>query len=336
MVTGGAGFIGSNLLFMLADREPDCELLNVDDLTYAANLLTIEPLEVRPNYRFARVDLADGPSVHAIVRDFAPDVVIHCAAETHVDRSIADPAPFVRSNLVGTFNLLEAARFHHARSPGFELLHVSTDEVYGALGEQGTFDEESRYAPSNPYSATKAGSDHLVRAYHRTYGLPVKITHCGNNYGPRQHPEKFVPLSILRALRGEAIPVYGTGRNMRDWIYVADHCDALWAVARRGRVGETYDIGTSATPANIDVARAICRLVARETGRGEDQVESLISFVPDRPGHDLRYALDSSKLRRELGWEPRQSFESGLSTTVRWYMGNKPWCDAQSAARIAA
>jgi dTDP-glucose 4,6-dehydratase len=326
LVTGGAGFIGANFLRMHVPRLPGHEFVNVDALTYAANLGSLEPIAGAPNYRFVRADIADTAAVDALFDEHRPDAVVHFAAESHVDRSIAGPRAFIRTNVEGTFNLLEAARRTWQRGEGL-FHHVSTDEVYGSLGESGRFTEETRYDPSSPYSASKAASDHLVRAYHRTFGLPVKITNCSNNYGPLQFPEKLIPLMILNALDGTPLPVYGRGLNVRDWVYVEDHCEALWAVFERGTTGDTYNIGSNTELRNVDVVGRVCAIVAEETGRPRDALDALVTYVTDRPGHDLRYAIDASKIRRELGWEPRESFDSGLRTTVRWYMDNTGWVE---------
>ena len=325
-VTGGAGFIGSNFLNLLVPRHPEHHFVCVDKLTYAANLANLSAIADVPNYALERIDIADGPAVHDLFERHRPDMVVHFAAESHVDRSIRAPQSFVRTNIEGTFQLLEGYR---SLEPGPEQLfhHVSTDEVYGSLGEDGLFTESTAYDPSSPYSASKAASDHLVRAYGRTYGLPFKLTNCSNNYGPYQFPEKLIPLMILHALEGKPLPVYGRGLNIRDWLYVEDHCEAIWQVIRQGRVGETYNIGGNSERRNIDVVRDVCRIVAEETDSSQAQLETLITFVADRPGHDLRYAIDSSKVKRECGWEPRESFDSGLRRTVRWYLDNGPWVE---------
>jgi dTDP-glucose 4,6-dehydratase len=327
LVTGGAGFIGSNFLRLSVPRRPDDVFLNADKLTYAANLSSLAGIDHLPNYRLERIDLADGPAVDALLRRFRPDLVVHFAAESHVDRSIVSPGDFVQANIVGTFHLLEAFRAHSADREGALFHHVSTDEVYGSLGPEGRFTEETRYDPSSPYSASKAASDHLVRAGHRTYGLPVKITNCSNNYGPYQFPEKLIPLMILNALDGLPLPVYGRGLNVRDWLYVEDHCEAIWAVIERGRVGETYNVGGDCELANIDVVRRLCTVLAEQTGRSRDGFEDLVTFVQDRPGHDLRYAIDAGKVKAECGWSPRHDFDAGLAETVRWYLANRAWVD---------
>jgi dTDP-glucose 4,6-dehydratase len=327
LVTGGAGFIGANFLNLLVPRYPDHFFINVDKLTYAANLSSLKEVAQLPNYAFARGDIGDWQTALALFRQYEPDLVVHFAAESHVDRSILGPAEFVQTNIVGTFNLLEACRATWQPLPRGLFHHVSTDEVYGSLGATGVFTEETRYDPSSPYSASKAASDHLVRAYHKTFGLPVKITNCSNNYGPYQFPEKLIPLMILNALEGKPLPIYGEGCNIRDWLYVEDHCAAIWTVIEKGRVGETYNIGGNSEKTNLEVVQTICRILAEETGRPVEEFARLITFVPDRPGHDLRYAIDASRLRRELGWRPRESFETGLRRTVRWYLDNRAWVE---------
>lgn len=326
IVTGGAGFIGANFLNLMVPRFPEHRFVNIDALTYAANLLSIQVAD-RPNYAFERVDITDREAVDDVFARVEPDLVVHFAAESHVDRSIHAPQTFVQTNVVGTLNLLEAFRalpdvarrmFHH----------VSTDEVYGSLGPDGWFTESTAYDPSSPYSASKAASDHLVRAYHRTYGLPVRITNCSNNYGPYQFPEKLIPLMILNAVEGRPLPVYGRGENVRDWLFVEDHCEAIWLVIERGRVGATYNIGARNERRNIDVVHAICDIVADETGRSAAELRDLITFVPDRPGHDLRYAIDPRLVEEECGFAPRETFESGLRRTVRFYLENRAWVDS--------
>ncbi|MGE0680697.1 MAG: dTDP-glucose 4,6-dehydratase [Candidatus Binatia bacterium] len=327
LVTGGAGFIGSNFLQLFVPRYPEHLFINLDKLTYAANLSSLDEVSRLPNYTFVRVDIADASAVLAVFQEYMPELIIHFAAESHVDRSIFGPAEFIQTNIAGTFNLLEACRATWTSAMRGLFQHVSTDEVYGSLGDDGLFTEETRYDPSSPYSASKAASDHLVRAYHRTFGLPVKLTNCSNNYGPRQFPEKLVPLMILNALKGKPLPIYGAGRNVRDWLYVEDHCEAIWQVIEHGRIGETYNIGGNSEKANIDVVRAICQVLAEETGRAAQEFENLMTFVPDRPGHDLRYAMDTTRIRTELGWEPQENFASGLRKTVRWYLDNRTWVD---------
>jgi dTDP-glucose 4,6-dehydratase len=329
LVTGGAGFIGSALVRrLLADG--DDRVVNVDKLTYAGNLESI-PLEGNAErYSFAQIDVADREAVADCFRRTRPTRVFHLAAESHVDRSIDGPAAFVHTNLVGTFVMLTVALAHWRALPPadarlFRFLHVSTDEVFGSLGTEGAFTETTPYRPNSPYSATKAGSDHLVRAWHHTYGLPTLITNCSNNYGPYQFPEKLIPLVILNAMRGLPLPVYGDGSNVRDWLHVDDHVRALLAVAERGRVGETYNVGGHSERTNLEVVRAICRVLDAERPREAGSYADLIEFVTDRPGHDQRYAIDSSRLASELGVVPTQTFEAGLATTVRWYLEHEDW-----------
>ncbi len=332
LVTGGAGFIGSAVVRRLIG-ETESMVVNLDKLTYAGNLESLAEVGDHPRYRFERVDICDAARVRRIFEEYQPDAVLHLAAESHVDRSIDGPAEFIQTNLVGTFVLLEEARRYWSalpdeRRPSFRFLHVSTDEVFGSLGPAGFFTEETPYHPNSPYSASKAGSDHLVRAWHHTYGLPVLLTNCSNNYGPYQFPEKLIPLMILNAVAGRPLPVYGRGENVRDWLYVEDHAEALLTVLARGEVGETYAIGGHNEQRNLEVVRAICRLV--DDLHSDSEIgprESLIRFVEDRPGHDLRYAIDASKIQRELGWTPRESFESGLRKTVEWYLENPTWCE---------
>jgi dTDP-glucose 4,6-dehydratase len=325
LVTGGSGFIGSNFLNLMVRRHPRIRFINVDKLTYAAHPRNLESVETLPNYAFERADISDRDAVRSLFDRYRPDWVIHLAAESHVDRSIADPDAFIRANVNGTHHLLEACRAAWGKDRDRLFHHVSTDEVFGSLGETGRFTEETRYDPSSPYSASKAASDHLVRSYHRTYGLPVKITNSSNNYGPRQFPEKLIPLMILNALEGKPLPIYGAGSNVRDWLYVEDHCEAIWRVAERGRVGETYNVGGNCEKTNLEVVRALCRIIAEELGRDASACESLIQFVADRPGHDQRYAIDAGKIRRELDWTPVQRFETGLRKTIRWYLENEEW-----------
>ena len=328
VVTGGAGFIGSSFLLTLVPRCPEHRFINVDKLTYAANLQSLAPIADRPNYGFRRLDIADAAAVSALFEEERPDVVVHFAAESHVDRSILGPAEFVRTNIEGTFVLLEAARRQIAAGQPFHRFHhVSTDEVYGSLEDDGAFTETTRYDPSSPYSASKAASDHLVRAYHRTFKLPVKLTNCSNNYGPLQFPEKLIPLMIMNAQDGKPLPVYGQGTNVRDWLYVQDHCEAIWTVVQRGAVGETYNIGGNNEVKNIDVVHGLCRVLAEETGRPAEALLGLITYVKDRPGHDLRYAIDATKIREHLGWSPKETFETGLRKTVRWYLDHHAWVD---------
>jgi len=326
VVTGGAGFIGSNFINASVKRYADRRFVNADALTYAANLSNVATAAKSPNYAFERVDITDFDAVDKLFQAHTPDLVVHFAAESHVDRSIVGPRAFVRTNIEGTFNLLEACRKHW--KPGQGLFHhVSTDEVFGSLGETGKFTETTAYDPSSPYSASKAASDHLVRAYARTYKLAVKLTNCSNNYGPYQFPEKLIPLMIMNAIERKPLPVYGKGLNVRDWLYVEDHCDAIWTVIEKGRVGETYNVGGNNEVRNIDVVERIIAILADETKTKVSELSSLVTYVTDRPGHDLRYAIDATKLRTECGWEPRETFETGLRKTVRWYLHNSEWVD---------
>ncbi len=330
IVTGGCGFIGSNLVRHLLET-PGHEVLNLDKLTYAGNPHSLADLADDPRYTFAQTDICDGPRVGEWFERFDPDWVMHLAAESHVDRSIDGPGEFVQTNVVGTFTLLQAARAHYesrsaAQRETFRFLHVSTDEVYGSLGATELFTETTAYDPHSPYSASKAASDHLARAWADTYGLPVLVTNCSNNYGPFQFPEKLIPVVILKALRGEPIPVYGRGENIRDWLYVGDHAEALHHVIARGRLGETYNIGGNNERRNIDLVRLLCQLLDELRPRADGQpYESQITFVTDRPGHDLRYAIDASKIKTELGWTPRQDHTSGFRKTVQWYLDHEDW-----------
>jgi dTDP-glucose 4,6-dehydratase len=331
VVTGGLGFIGSAVVRMLI-HDSEHEVLNLDKMTYAASPESVASVLSSPRYRFIRADIADGPVMQRVFAEYLPDAVIHLAAESHVDRSIDGPGAFIVTNVVGTYELLEAAR-HHWRSLDaekarrFRFLHVSTDEVFGSLGrDDSPFNESTPYSPRSPYSASKAGSDHLVRAWHETYGLPVVITNCSNNYGPYHFPEKLIPLTIVKGLLGEELAVYGTGENIRDWLFVEDHARALLSVLQRGVVGETYAIGANAQRRNLEVVQQICDRLDQELGvSAHGPRRRLIRFVTDRPGHDLRYAMDSSKIQAELGWRPTRTFEQGLAETVRWYLGNEPW-----------
>jgi dTDP-glucose 4,6-dehydratase len=329
LVTGGAGFIGGN--FVLQAVADGLTVVNLDKLTYAGNLDTLKPLDGNPRHVFVRGDIGDRELVAKLLAEHRPDAVVNFAAESHVDRSIDGPAAFIQTNVVGTLALLEAVRDHWKSLEGiakrdFRFLHVSTDEVYGTLGDTGKFREDTPYAPNSPYSASKAASDHLVRAFHHTYGLPVLTTNCSNNYGPYHFPEKLIPLVIARALAGEALPVYGDGRQVRDWLFVADHCEAIRIVLAKGRVGETYNVGGNSEKQNIEVVKAICALLDQRRPREDGKPrESQIAHVADRPGHDRRYAIDASKLRDELGWEPQYTFERGIAETVDWYLANQDW-----------
>jgi len=329
LVTGGAGFIGAN--FVLNAVASGTQVINLDKLTYAGNLDTLKTINNDPNHQFVHGDIGDRELVASLLAKHRPDAIVNFAAESHVDRSIDGPAEFVETNVVGTLALLECARDYWRALEGeakqaFRFLHVSTDEVYGSLGAEGKFTETTAYAPNSPYSASKAASDHLVRAFHHTYGLPVLTTNCSNNYGPYQFPEKLIPLVIQKALAGEALPVYGDGLNIRDWLFVGDHCSAIARVLEAGRVGETYNVGGNAERENITVVKVICALLdARQPLADGRARESLITYVKDRPGHDRRYAIDSSKLQNELGWRPSQTFESGIEATVDWYLANEAW-----------
>lgn len=334
LVTGGAGFIGSALVRHLLN-ETDHEVLNLDKLTYAGNLESLASIEGHPRYRFLKADIADSEAVSNALAQFQPDAIMHLAAESHVDRSIDGPAAFIQTNIVGTYALLESTRAYWSsldaeRKAAFRVHHISTDEVYGDLhGVDDLFTETTPYAPSSPYSASKAASDHLVRAWHRTYGLPVLLTNCSNNYGPYHFPEKLIPLMILNALEGKPLPVYGDGLQVRDWLFVEDHARALVEVVTRGQVGETYNIGGHNEQKNIEVVRDICALLeelAPAKPAGIARFEDLITHVKDRPGHDLRYAIDAGKIERELGWKPQETFHSGLRKTVQWYLDNLEWC----------
>lgn len=330
LVTGGAGFIGSAVVRKLI-RETAATVVNVDKLTYAGNLESLSDVAGDARYHFRRVDIADGVQLDRLFAEFSPTAVMHLAAESHVDRSIDGPAEFIQTNLVGTFTVLESARNHWARLSGgareaFRFLHVSTDEVFGSLARGGYFTERSPYSPNSPYAASKAGSDHLVRAWHHTYGLPVLVTNCSNNFGPYQFPEKLVPLMIINALSGKPLPVYGRGENVRDWLYVDDHADALLRVLELGRVGETYAIGGGNERTNLAIVGAICDLLDRlAPDHAIGPRRDLISFVKDRPGHDLRYAIDASWIGQELGWRPAETFDSALEKTVQWYLANHEW-----------
>jgi dTDP-glucose 4,6-dehydratase len=331
-VTGGAGFIGSAVVRHLLD-DTHAFVISIDKLTYAACLDSIPQAHGNPRYRFACVDICDGPVLRQLFDQYQPCYVMNLAAESHVDRSIDRPAEFIQTNVVGTFVLLqETLRYwrgiDHSRQSSFRFHHISTDEVYGTLGSDSLFTETTAYAPNSPYSASKASSDHLIRAWHATYGLPTIITNCSNNYGPYQFPEKLIPHMIIRALAGESLPIYGDGQNVRDWLYVDDHAKALTSVVERGRVGETYNIGGRNERANLVVVQSICELLDRLQPLTQDPHRRLISFVADRPGHDRRYAIDASKIEGELGWRAGETFESGLAKTVKWYLENRSWWQA--------
>jgi len=332
LLTGGCGFIGSNLVHMAL--EEDFEVVNLDKLTYAGNLLSLDDISGHAGYSFVKGDISDVPLVSGIFEDHRPDAVIHLAAESHVDRSIDSPEPFMQTNILGTFHLLEAARRYWKTLPPdrqkiFRFLHASTDEVFGSLGKDGYFSEDTPYDPRSPYSASKASSDHIVRSYFHTFGFPALITNCSNNYGPRQFPEKLIPHVILNALKGNPLPVYGDGSNVRDWIYVLDHCRAMLRVLEKGIPGETYAIGADSERTNLSIVKAICGILDGKCLRNKgDSYEELISFVPNRPGHDKRYAIDAGKIRHELGWRPEVAFETGLEITIEWYLANREWTDS--------
>jgi dTDP-glucose 4,6-dehydratase len=338
LVTGGAGFIGSALIRQLI-RDTEHHVVNVDKLTYAGNLESLADAASRPRYSFEKVDVCDAAEVRRLFEQHRPDAVMHLAAESHVDRSIDGPSAFIQTNIVGTYTLLEAARRYCSDLPeaarrAFRFQHISTDEVFGSLGPTGFFTETTAYDPRSPYSASKAASDHLVRAWHHTFGLPVLVTNCSNNYGPYQYPEKLIPVIIQNALAGKPLPVYGKGDNVRDWLFVDDHARALRVVLEKGTVGETYNIGGCNEQTNISVVREICRLLDELRPASPHRPhENLIKFVTDRPGHDHRYAIDAGKIRRDLGWSPAETFQTGLRKTVQWYLDNQGWCQRAVAGK---
>ena len=329
LITGGAGFIGSHVVRLFVNKYPEYRIINLDKLTYAGNLANLRDIEHAPNYTFVRADICDLETIREVFRRYEIDGVIHLAAESHVDRSIKDPFTFARTNVMGTLTLLQAAKeYWNEAWEGKRFYHISTDEVYGTLEFDGSlFTEETRYNPHSPYSAAKASSDHFVRAYHDTYGMPTIVTNCSNNYGPYQFPEKLIPLFINNIRHGRPLPVYGTGENVRDWLYVEDHARAIDLIFHRGKIAETYNIGGFNEWKNIDLIRVIVKTVDRLLGNPEGTSDKLITFVTDRAGHDLRYAIDASKLKRELGWEPSLQFEEGIEKTVRWYLENQEWMD---------
>jgi dTDP-glucose 4,6-dehydratase len=328
LITGGAGFIGSAVVRQMIN-ETDYKVVNVDKLTYAGNLQSLVSVSNNPRYKFEQVDICDAAEVNRVFREHQPDAIMHLAAESHVDRSITGPADFIQTNIVGTYTLLEAARAHWnslqgERKADFRFHHISTDEVYGSLGDEGFFTEDTAYEPNSPYSASKASSDHLVRAWHHTYGLPVVTTNCSNNYGPYHFPEKLIPLVILNAVNGKPLPIYGKGDNIRDWLYVDDHARALRTVLETGKLGETYNIGGWNEKTNLEVVQAICTILDELHPQGAPH-NKLITYVADRPGHDKRYAIDATKVANDLGWKPRETFETGLRKTVAWYLENTDW-----------
>ncbi|NMG05945.1 dTDP-glucose 4,6-dehydratase [Brasilonema sp. UFV-L1] len=332
LVTGGVGFIGSNFI-LKARKELWANIINLDKLTYASNPQSLEDLQDDSGYHFVRGDIGDIELIRHLLEQYQPSVIINFAAESHVDRSIFSPQDFVQTNVVGTFQLLEASRTYweklsQNKQEQFRFLHVSTDEVYGSLGStEPAFRENTPYAPNSPYAATKAGSDHLVRAYYHTYGLPTLVTNCSNNYGPRQFPEKLIPLMILNALNEKPLPIYGDGQNIRDWLYVVDHCEALYLVLKHGRIGETYNIGGNNEQTNLAVVKKICAILNELAPKPDFCYSSLMTFVKDRPGHDRRYAIDCSKIVKELSWQPKENFDSGLLKTVQWYLSNLKWVE---------
>ncbi len=328
LITGGAGFIGSHVVRLFVTKYPKYQIFNLDKLTYAGNLANLSDIEERENYTFLKGDIVDALYLEEIFSGYKFDAVIHLAAESHVDRSIVDPLAFVNTNVIGTVNLLNAARKHWAENLQDHLFyHISTDEVYGSLGAEGYFTEKTAYDPRSPYSASKASSDHFVRAYYHTYGLPVKISNCSNNYGPNHFPEKLIPLAINNIQNEKPVPVYGKGENVRDWLYVLDHARAIDAIFHKGKVGDTYNIGGNNEWKNLDLIELLCDVMDEKLGREKGHSRKLITFVKDRAGHDLRYAIDSSKLMNELGWTPSVTFEEGLSKTVDWYLQNSEWLE---------
>ncbi len=335
LITGGAGFIGSNFIHFLLKKEPDVQIVNLDELTYAGTMENLQELPDPTRHTFVHGNICDGALVERLLQEHTIDTIVHFAAESHVDRSILGPMPFIETNIVGTFTLLEAARKIWGENGVFNpeqvrFHHISTDEVYGSLDpNEPAFTESTPYVPNSPYAASKAASDHLVRAHGHTYKLPITITNCSNNYGPYQFPEKLIPLMIMNALRGESLPIYGDGGQIRDWLYVMDHCEAIWQVLKAGRVGETYNIGGGNQPTNLDVVQHVCKILDEELPNSSYRPHSnLIAFVKDRPGHDRRYAMDSTKLEAELGWGPVEDLESGLRKTVQWYLTHKEWIHA--------
>jgi len=333
LITGGAGFIGSALVRQLIAEEHETDVINIDSLTYAGNLESLEPVSCSRHYHFERVDICDAKAICRLFEHYRPDAVIHLAAETHVDRSIDGPSAFIQTNIIGTYSMLERASEYWSNSSGgakghFRFLHVSTDEVFGSLGPTGYFSETSAYSPSSPYAASKAAADHLARAWHETYDLPVIITNCSNNFGPFQFPEKLIPLMILTALEEKDLPIYGDGQNIRDWLYVEDHCRAIRRVLAAGQPGESYNIGANSERTNLEVVSQLCVLLdGLRPRKGGKSYRDLIKFVQDRPGHDRRYAIDPSKITEGLGWTAHESFESGLHKTVQWYLANLSWCE---------
>ncbi len=328
LITGGAGFIGSHVVRLFVNKYPDDTIVNLDKLTYAGNLQNLTDIENKPNYTFVKGDILDKDLIKSLFEKYNFDGVIHLAAESHVDRSITNPLEFAETNILGTMVLINAAKNHWKNNFAQKLFyHISTDEVYGSLGEEGIFTETTPYSPHSPYSASKAGSDHFVRAYHDTYGLPIVISNCSNNYGANQFPEKLIPLSINNIKNQKNIPIYGKGENIRDWLFVEDHAEAIDTIFHKGKNGETYNIGGNNEWKNIDLIRLLCQIMDKKLGREKGTSEKLITFVKDRAGHDLRYAIDSSKLQKELGWKPSLQFEEGLEKTVEWYLASEAWLE---------
>jgi dTDP-glucose 4,6-dehydratase len=328
LITGGAGFIGSHVVRLMVNKYPQTQVYNLDSLTYAGNLANLTDIELKPNYFFLKMDILDQEKINSLFEEHHFDAVLHLAAESHVDRSITNPLEFIHTNILGTVNLLNAARnFWNKPYEGKRFYHISTDEVYGSLGSEGLFTETTAYDPRSPYSASKASSDHFVRAYHHTYGLPVVISNCSNNYGPNQFPEKLIPLFINNIIQMKPLPVYGKGENVRDWLYVEDHAHAIDLILQKGKNGETYNIGGHNEWKNIDLIHILCKIMDKKLGREPGHSETLITYVKDRAGHDLRYAIDAGKLQRKLGWEPSLQFEEGLEKTVDWYLNNKAWLE---------
>jgi dTDP-glucose 4,6-dehydratase len=332
LITGGAGFIGANFIHYLLQYEPNAHILNIDKLTYAGNLESLKEAQNKPNYQFLQIDICDQIAIHNAIQEYKPTTIVHFAAESHVDRSIDGPESFIQTNIVGTYQLLNQSMQYwksltEDAKKNFRFLHVSTDEVFGSLGETGYFTEETNYAPNSPYSASKASSDHLVRAWFHTYGFPVLTTNCSNNYGSYQFPEKLIPVIIFNAINEKPLPIYGDGSNIRDWLFVEDHCRAIHCVIKQGKLGETYNVGGNNEKSNLDVVETICDLLDELHPKKEGSYREQITFVKDRPGHDQRYAIDASKINQELGWQPQESFESGFRKTIKWYLSNQDWVE---------